>query len=248
MYRLSHLKKSAKVFICIMMFVLFLFLAGVFYLEVTDNFALESMSHYFVGDTESEITVDEVISYNRQEIEDENLDEGITETRQAGKDGKKIITFRVTKDKDGKEINRAYIGEEVIAEAVDEIVAIGARVPETTNRNQSQESRLDTDTSQKVDNSINIQPSAPSTDHVSQQQAYNDPQSNNDGPHYCTSPYQLERGDEGWYVKVNIPCSEMSGKWSPYTVEVTETDYYSRKICRTQAGPSDLIIEVRCEK
>ncbi|MBR3319615.1 G5 domain-containing protein [Candidatus Saccharibacteria bacterium] len=244
----SHLKKPAKVFIIIMVFVVLLFLAGIIYLEVTDSLSFESISHYFVGDTESEITVDEEIPYEKQEIKDSNLDEGVTEIRQEGKKGKKTITFRVTKDKDGNEINRVYVGEKVAAEAVDEIIAIGTRAPATANSNDNQGGQSGANSQQQASNSTSTQPTTPATNQNSQQQTNNNSQPNNNGPHYCTSPYQIEQGDEGWYVKVNIPCSEMYGKWSAYTVEVAEADYYSRKVCNKQAGPADLIIEVRCGK
>ena len=71
MHWLSHLKKPTKVFIIIMVLVTFLFLAIIVCLEATNNSIFESMSHYFIGDTETEITVDEVIPYEKQEIKDE---------------------------------------------------------------------------------------------------------------------------------------------------------------------------------
>lgn len=150
---LSHLKKPTKVFIIIMTFVTFLSLAIIVYLEVMNNSIFESVSHYFVGDTESEITVDEVIPYEKQEIKDDNLEEGTTEIRQEGKDGKKKIIFKITMDQDGKEINRTYVSEEITAEAVDEIIAIGTKVPaSSTNSNSGQGDWSNNSSSQSSNN------------------------------------------------------------------------------------------------
>ena len=89
MHWLSRLKKPQKIIILLVVIITFSLLAIIVYLETTNNSIFESMSHYFIGDTETEITVDEVIPYEKQEIKDDNLEEGTTEIRQEGKDGKK---------------------------------------------------------------------------------------------------------------------------------------------------------------
>lgn len=250
-----------------MVFVTFIFLAIIVYLEVTNNSMFESMSHYFVGDTESEITIEEVISYEKQEIKDENLDEGVTETRQEGKDGKKKIIFRVTMDKDGNEIDRTYIGEEIITEAVDKIIAIGTKVPTPSANNNSggQGGWSDNSGSQPSNSgSGSNNSSQPSNG------GNNSNSGSNNGPtiHYCTSstPYwhwegEVEYDDEGYwhysggtwsryYYKTNYPCSEFSQKsklWFSATYEVSSSQYYSLEKVEYNNGPAGYLLEARIE-
>ncbi|MBR3233316.1 G5 domain-containing protein [Candidatus Saccharibacteria bacterium] len=247
---LSHQKKPIKIFIIIMMFVVFLFLAIIIYLEATNNSLFESMSHYFVGDTESEITVDEVISYEKQEIKDENLDEGVTEIRQEGKDGKKKIIFRVTNDKDGNEINRTFIREEIVAEAVDEIIAIGTKTPTPTNNNPSQNNNSQQANNQQYSSNGNSQPSNNNSQSSNNSGNNSNPSGGNTSSiHYCTSP-----GTAGWsgrywrkyYIKTNRPCNELYGKISGYTVEISSEEYHSYSVCNVQFGPTDEVLETRC--
>ena len=129
MQKIMHLERPAKVFILVIVLITFLLLGAIAYLEITNNNVIEAMSRYFTGDTESEIVLEEAISFEKEEKKDDNLDAGVTEVRQKGEEGKKKLVFRVTKDSDGNEINRTLIMEEIVAEPVKEIVAVGTKVP-----------------------------------------------------------------------------------------------------------------------
>lgn len=232
---LLHLKKPTKVFIIIMVLVTFLFLAVIVYLEIANNSVLDSMTHYFVGDTESEITVDEVIPYKKQEVKDDNLNEGVIEVRQEGKNGKKEIIFRVTKDKDGNEINRTFVGEKIVNEAVDEIVVIGTRVDVSANnvsssgynqgnRSNNRGPRSNGGGSSSQPSTSNSQPSGANNDSS---------QTPDEAPvsfHYCTNgPF---------YVKMDRPCSELPYPYGGYTTEVSSEEFYSIKPCNQTFGGS----------
>ena len=261
MHWLSHLKKPAKVFVIIMMFVTFLSIAIIVYLEVTNNSISESISHYFVGDTESEITVEEVIPYEKQEVKDDNLDEGVTETRQEGKDGKKKIIFRVTMDKDGNEIDRTYAGEEIITEAVDEIIAIGTKVSTpSSNNNGGGQGSWSGNSGSQPSNSGN-------GSNNSSQPSGNGNNSNQGGStsnpvvyYYCASnPQHVIVGWEPvgdgsavrnilewqvYYRKTNRPCSELRAELHVYLFDITSEEYYSQTDISSKQG-SKYYIETR---
>lgn len=235
---LSNLKKPVKVFIAVVMFVTFLLLAAIVCLEITNNSMFESMSRYFVGDTESEITVDEIIPYERQEIKDGNLNKGVTETRQKGKNGKKTITFRVTKDKDGNEINRTYVGEEIAVESVDEIVAIGTKVPTPANNNNSKSS-----TSNNKKN--NSSQSSNSRSNTSQSATGG----NTIPARYCKRTWPIGSREKPYIyyymAKITQSCQEYFGTRDAdgrSYMEVSSKEYYSADFV---SGPTNRYLESR---
>ncbi|MBR3319617.1 G5 domain-containing protein [Candidatus Saccharibacteria bacterium] len=268
MHRLTKLKKPTKIFIIIMLIITIGLICLAAYSEVSDYKLGEAMSRFFTGDTESEISVDEVIPYKKQEVKDENLNEGTSEIRQEGKDGKKKIIFRVTKDKDGNEINRNYIGEEVIDEAVDEIVAIGTKVPAPANNNYSQSGWSNSGGTQSYSNSGNSQPSgnSPQSSSNNSQPSDNKPSSSNQGPsatseiHYCTNPnltneyYTTKQNDhrycvhmKHYYIKTNYQCGQTGSYWDRYNIEVSSDEYYSYDLCNPDVPKKDVVLEARCE-
>lgn len=131
MQELAQLGKPLKVFIVVIIAATFGSLVSIAYLAVSNNNQINAFTNYFTGDTESEISVFEDIPFSSKEVEDGNLEKGISKVTQQGIDGKKKITFRITKDQDGNEINRTIVSEEIINKPVDEIVAIGTKKEES---------------------------------------------------------------------------------------------------------------------
>lgn len=244
MHWLLHLKKPTKIVILLIAIVTFLLLATIVYLEATNNSVFESMSHYFVGDTESEITIEEIISYEKQEIKDDNLDEGVTETRQEGKDGKKKIIFRITMDKNGNEINRTYVDEEIITEAVDEIIAIGTKVP-TPVDNEYNQSSWSNNSPQSSSGGGGQLPS--NSENNTPQSATDD---NTDPIRFCKRMWPIGTREKPYIyyymIRTAQSCQEYCGNRDAdnrsYT-EVSSAEYYSADLTSSQLGgaPSALL-------
>ena len=75
--------------------------------------------------TTKNINVDEPIGYNTQEVQEVNLPRGQKQTVQAGKNGVKRITYKVTYNSNGTEISRTKLSESVISQPVNQIVKVG---------------------------------------------------------------------------------------------------------------------------
>lgn len=71
------------------------------------------------------LTVEEEIAFTERTIKDYNLEPGQSEVRQLGEVGLKETTYNVLYV-DGVEVSRELIGEEVVREPVERIVAVGA--------------------------------------------------------------------------------------------------------------------------
>lgn len=247
MYWLSRLKKPTKIIIFIVIIITFLLLAGIVYLEITNNSMLDSMSRYFIGDTETEITVDEIIPYEKQEIKDDNLDEGIIETRQEGKDGKKKIIFKVTMDKDGKEINRTYIGEEILVEATDEIIAIGTKVPAPSDNSNYNQGWSNNSGSQSSNGGGSNNNSQPSNSGNNTSQSAND--SNTTPVRYCKRTWPIGSREEPYIyyymARIAQSCQDYFGPRDAdgrSYMEVSSGEYYSADFV---SGPTNRYLESR---
>ena len=75
--------------------------------------------------TTKNINVDETINYSTQEIQEVNLPRGQRQTSQAGKNGVKRITYKVTYNSNGTEISRTKVSENVISQPVNQIIKVG---------------------------------------------------------------------------------------------------------------------------
>lgn len=75
--------------------------------------------------TTKNINVDEPISYSTQEVQEVNLPRGQRQTSQAGKNGVKRITYKVTYNSNGTEISRTKVSESVISQPINQIIKIG---------------------------------------------------------------------------------------------------------------------------
>ena len=75
--------------------------------------------------TTKNINVDETISYSTQEVQEVNLPRGQRQTSQAGKNGVKRITYKVTYNSNGTEISRTKVSESVISQPVNQIIKVG---------------------------------------------------------------------------------------------------------------------------
>src|SRR5699024_9917136 len=75
--------------------------------------------------TTKNINVDEPIVYSTQEVQEVNLPRGQKQTSQAGKNGVKRITYKVTYNSNGTEISRTKVSESVISQPVNQIIKIG---------------------------------------------------------------------------------------------------------------------------
>ena len=75
--------------------------------------------------TTKNINVDEPIGYSTQEIQEVNLPRGQRQTSQAGKNGVKRITYKVTYNSNGTEISRTKVSESVISQPVNQIIKVG---------------------------------------------------------------------------------------------------------------------------
>lgn len=70
----------------------------------------------------------ESIPFDRETIEDGNLEYGTRLVSTAGQEGTKTITYSVTYDKDGNESTREKIGEEITKHPVAEITSVGTKI------------------------------------------------------------------------------------------------------------------------
>ena len=86
-------------------------------------------------ETEQEIMETKEIPFDKKEEQDENKYEGETETRQEGITGEKVVKYKVIFDKDGNEIFREKISEEIVKEPIDEIIVIGAKKKDNNTSN-----------------------------------------------------------------------------------------------------------------
>jgi uncharacterized protein YabE (DUF348 family) len=77
----------------------------------------------------STITVEEKINYKERTEPDDTLLAGQKKTKQVGEFGKKITVYEV-KFKDGKEVERIKVSEEVVKQPVDRITLVGTKVSE----------------------------------------------------------------------------------------------------------------------
>lgn len=68
----------------------------------------------------------ETLPYQTKKIDDDTLDEGKTKVAQAGKTGKKTLTYSVRRE-NGVEISRTLISEEISIEPSDEIIKVGTK-------------------------------------------------------------------------------------------------------------------------
>lgn len=75
--------------------------------------------------TTKNINVDETINYSTQEIQEVNLPRGQRQTSQAGKNGIKRITYKVTYNSNDTEISRTKVSESVISQPVNQIIKVG---------------------------------------------------------------------------------------------------------------------------
>lgn len=75
--------------------------------------------------TTKNINVDEPIVYSTQEVQEVNLPRGQKQTSQAGKNGVKRITYKVTYNSNGTEISRTKVSESVISQPVNQIIKVG---------------------------------------------------------------------------------------------------------------------------
>lgn len=80
--------------------------------------------------TVEQTVVEENIPYTTSKKETDSLYKGETETVQRGENGLKSVTYAVTY-KDGVEVDRTAIGEEVIYEPKEEIVNVGTKARDT---------------------------------------------------------------------------------------------------------------------
>ncbi|MBR3156982.1 G5 domain-containing protein [Candidatus Saccharibacteria bacterium] len=71
------------------------------------------------------LTVDEEIPFKEEKVKDYNLDPEVSEVRQLGEVGTKRLSYNVLY-KDGKEVSRELISEEIVRNPVNRVVAVGA--------------------------------------------------------------------------------------------------------------------------
>lgn len=223
-----------------MIFVLLLTLLAsiaIVFLQHSHNHFLELLSNYVTGETENIISVDEVIPFKERKVNDDNLENGITKVKQEGVNGKKKIIFRVTKDRNGAEINRARVGEEVITEPIDKIVAVGTKkvsANNNTNRAPSSNSNNGSGNNNASNNSSNNKSigsdrSQPS----SSTNPTKTPDNNNTSTiHYCSNRLMTTRQTSDhiliWtrtYIKTNVPCGHTGSKYDSHGVEISAAEY-----------------------
>src|SRR5690625_3856164 len=69
---------------------------------------------------------EESIPFDTEEEEDSSLEKGKTETKQEGKEGTVVKTYKVTYE-NGKEVKRKEVDEKVVEEEQNEIIAVGTK-------------------------------------------------------------------------------------------------------------------------
>ena len=237
MRKLQQFEKPVKIIVIVLILLTLCFISFLTYLYIEENGKIESMSHFFTGDTESELTIEEEIPFDKKEVKDNSLNKGTSKIKQKGVTGKKVITFKVTKDRDGKEINRSVIKEQIVSEPINEIVAIGTKdIPKASSKNNNNSS-----------SSNNSRQNYGSSSNTPNNNSNNN-SNKGTSAHYCTnkSPGWDGRKFSRYYVKVSMPCTSIPGKWSPYVIEVSSSEFYSKPACSGKPGP-DFIEEARCE-
>lgn len=75
----------------------------------------------------AQIEKDESIPYQTKEIEDNTLERGKKKTTQNGKNGKKTLTYQITRE-DGIEVSRVLLKSEIKEKPEDKIIKIGTKV------------------------------------------------------------------------------------------------------------------------
>src|SRR5699024_1676232 len=84
---------------------------------------------------------EESIPFDTEEEEDSSLEKGKTETKQEGKEGTVVKTYKVTYE-NGKEVKRKEVDEKVVEEEQNEIIAVGTKEepkPEPKKEKKSEE-------------------------------------------------------------------------------------------------------------
>ena len=74
------------------------------------------------------VTVEEVIPYNEEIIDDYELEAGVEQVEQVGEDGVRTLTYEVN-FVDGVEVSRVLVGSEVTREPVNKITRVGRSYP-----------------------------------------------------------------------------------------------------------------------
>ncbi len=95
-----------------------------------DSEVREDIGQFMRQETEQEIMETKEIPFDKKEEQDENKYKGETETRQEGIAGEKVVKYKVIFNKDGNEIFREKISEEIVKEPIDEIIVIGTKKKE----------------------------------------------------------------------------------------------------------------------
>lgn len=107
-------------------FLLFLatFLVGCSPQNNTNNQPINQQTQEKIEIKEEKIT--EKIPFETKEETDSNLEIGKTKVKQEGVEGEKVITFEITL-KDGKEVSRKQIKEEITKKPAEKIIAKGTK-------------------------------------------------------------------------------------------------------------------------
>ena len=77
--------------------------------------------------------VEESLSYGIEERDDSSLEKGKSYTISEGTNGKVLITYEVTYE-NGKEVDREVIGEEILQQSINKVVAVGTKAEEKPNK------------------------------------------------------------------------------------------------------------------
>ena len=91
----------------------------------TNNNSNNNSNNNIQKTTTKNINVDEPIGYSTQEVQEVNLPRGQKQISQAGKNGVKRITYKVTYNSNGTEISRTKVSESVISQPVNQIIKVG---------------------------------------------------------------------------------------------------------------------------
>src|SRR5690625_17916 len=73
------------------------------------------------------------LSYGIEERDDSSLEKGKSYTISEGTNGKVLITYEVTYE-NGKEVDREVIGEEILQQSINKVVAVGTKAEEKPNK------------------------------------------------------------------------------------------------------------------
>lgn len=73
------------------------------------------------------VTVSQPIAYTSKTVSDDNLPAGKTSTKQTGRNGIKLVKYKVTL-KHGKEVKRTYQSEKVSQEPRQEVILTGTKL------------------------------------------------------------------------------------------------------------------------